>query len=314
MAEPIIRRVLSYKPDSAITRFTLGLILLKQGKLAEGWNHYAARWALPQSGTLPKWAPRWFGKPLHGKTIILTWEQGYGDLWQFVRYAKTIKARYPTCTLCIVTRHGTRSMLESMRCFDRIYEDGDSFGDGFPVDYICPVMDLAPGCGIMRVKDIDGSPYIRKPEPLPLVGSYKVGLCWSGNPQNRKDAWRSIPWSVFSRLLGVHGVTYYSVGNSDSRGLPEIRRTPDWMDTARGLAALDLLITLDTGTAHLAGAMGIQTWMFVQLGGDFRWFMKPERTSWYNSMRLFRNGQDRDWLPVVDRVRSMLKSKVRPKS
>jgi ADP-heptose:LPS heptosyltransferase len=145
---------------------------------------------------------------------------------------------------------------------------------------------------------------------------FKVGLAWKGDARNRLDRWRSIEWKQFSRILSVPGVRYFSLQketNADvsDKGLIDwTKELLDFADTAALVANLDLVITVDTAVAHLAGAMGKPVWLLISAAPDFRWMLDRQDTPWYPSMRLFRQIKLGNWTSIVENARSSLLAEV----
>ena len=142
----------------------------------------------------------------------------------------------------------------------------------------------------------------------------RVGVVWGGNPSHKNDQNRSIPLADFARLFAHNGVRFFSlqVGRADDdlssyANVTDLQdRLTDFAQTAGALANLDLVISVDTSVAHLAGAMGRPVWTLLPYVPDWRWGLEGETTLWYPSMRLFRQGADRAWGPVLDAVAGAL--------
>jgi hypothetical protein len=142
-----------------------------------------------------------------------------------------------------------------------------------------------------------------------MKGRFKVGVAWAGDPRNRLDRWRSIAAEEFSPILSAPNVTFYRLpmGRAhDARLIDWTSELTDFGETAGLVANLDLVITVDTAVAHLAGAMGKRVWVLIPKASDFRWLLAREDSPWYPSMRLFRQKRLGDWQEVVVRVKDAL--------
>jgi tetratricopeptide (TPR) repeat protein len=307
-------RALPTQP-SAQLHLSLGLSLLAAGRFAEGWPLFEARFfkepILSRRRVFPR--PVWQGQDLEGKTILLAQEQGVGDLIQFVRYAGELKAAGARVLLAPFVG------LEEFCCgFDGVDEVVRA-GPLPHFDYYCHLMSL-PGKFQSRN---DGSPsripYLTVDEArltrwetrLATGSDLKVGLVWAGNPEHGKDRERSIALSQLRSLWDLKGVQFYSLqkgsGAADvanvSAGQPMVdlaSELNDYRDTAAAVYCLDLVISVDTSVAHVAGALGKPVWTLLPLAADWRWGRTADCTSWYPSMRLFRQSKHLQWDDVID--------------
>jgi hypothetical protein len=245
-------------------------------------------------------------------------EQGIGDNFQYLRYAKHLQA------LGAVTLVGRFSDI--VDCFDGISES--EVPNGAKVDYYVDTASLPRVFGTTIDQLPDEMPYARAtPEKvmqwrarLASPGQLKVGLVWAGNPAHSRDAERSLALSQIAPLLGVGGVAFYSLQKrapdaqepaGGSAGYVDLGPDlADFGDTAGVIANLDLLICVDTSVAHLAGAMAAETWVLLAKPSDPRW-MTGDSTPWYPSMRLFRQRERGDWKDVIERVKVALEERVR---
>ena len=302
-------RALAVDPDHAETNLNYAHQLLKAGAFHTGWTHY--EWRLKRSRHMPPHpAPRWQGEPLEGRTIALRCEQGFGDAIQFVRYAPMVAAR------------GGAVTIECRKPLLRLFAGVDGVADVVepgPADHCdmqCPLLSL-PGMFRTRMETIpDRVPYLPVPEAAALdcpAGTKRVGLVWAGSPGHKRDRHRSRPLSDFAPLAKVPGATFFGlqVGPAADEPRPAgmqvadlVSDVNDFLDTARVLAALDLVIAVDTAVAHLAGAMGLPVWLLTDKAGDWRWLEDREDSPWYPTMRLFRRRDG--WDDVFQRVAAAL--------
>ncbi len=319
-------RTLQLKPDHADAHKNLGIAYLLAGNFAQGWAEFEWRWRCREF-SMPKLPqPLWDGSPLHGRTILLHTEQGIGDTIQFIRYARQIKqAGGSTILLCPTA---LTPLLTRCDGLDRVV-----VGDPLPrFDVHAPLLNLPRLLGTHSVAAIPTDvPYVHadpvlverwrqriSPSPaLPFSPSpYLVGICWQGNPSNTRDRWRSVPLGHFAPLAALPGVKLLSLQTGP--GSEQLRQWPnladdigsDLADTAATMMNLDLVITVDTALAHLAGALGVPVWVALAFAPDWRWLLEREDSPWYPSMRLFRQPKLRDWDDVFVRIASALQERI----
>ncbi|MBB2160347.1 tetratricopeptide repeat protein [Gluconacetobacter sacchari] len=306
-AERLLRGVLADPvaaggAEGARAAFNLGTVLLARGDLAAGWRFFEARTRLLPEGRWPDIAP-WDGvAPPRGR-LLLHAEQGVGDALQFLRYlpyclerARVVLELPPELQRLVGTTPDPDGLIAS-RC--TVLRPGGSV----PGDVVarCALLSLPHLLGMAEPPPF--APYL-----LPALsagaggGERRVGVCWAGNPAYRFDRRRSIPPEELAPLGEVAGVRFVSLQHGVAAGDPpfamEAAASGDWLETARAIAGLDLVVTVDTAIAHLAGAMGRPVWLLNRFGGDWRWsaaFDRAERpcwgdaaSRWYPSLDLFR--------------------------
>jgi hypothetical protein len=287
---------------------------LSAGRLAEGLfsfevEHYQA-WDRPifKSGI-----PRWRGEDLTGKTIIVAHEQGFGDSIQFCRFIPHIKAGK-------VLWSGPDVLTGLIE--DNIKLDGTvPFEGPFDADYHASPLSACAALGI-DYPSVDHEPYIvAEPMKLPDRGRLKVGLVWRGSSGYARDADRSFDIDTYAPLFEIPGCAFYSLqvgefaNDVHDAGLtgfvadltPAIK---DWRDTAKALAAMDVLVSIDTATAHLAGAMGIKTLLLLNFAPCWRWMRDTETTPWYKNHKLYRQHMPGEWREPVASVARQLRMMV----
>jgi Tfp pilus assembly protein PilF len=322
------RRALTGRPDYAEARTNEGLSLLAVGDLVPGWQSYEHRWRLPKLAPLQRGfaAPLWTGaEQLEGKRLLLHAEQGLGDTLQFCRYAPLAAAR------------GAQVVLEVQAPLTRLMGTLDGVaqiiaqGEVRPsVDLHCPLMSLPFRFGTTLETIPAAVPYLYpNPERVafwrarlaPYPGR-RIGLVWAGNPRrddpesNSVDQRRSMHLTAFARLARLTGTTLVSL----QKGAPgrEARATTgislldwteeldDFAETAALVAALDLVIGVDTSVVHLAGAMGRPVWVLNRFDRCWRWLRQRTDSPWYPTMRLFTQTKPNDWAGVMDAVHGVL--------
>ncbi|QEG38055.1 tetratricopeptide repeat protein [Roseimaritima ulvae] len=314
------QQALQVAPEDPELHRNLGVIYLLQGRFAEGWPQYRWRWNMPGLVRPPCSAPLWQGEPLQDKTILLYPEQGLGDAIHFVRMAE------------VVQQHGARvllscdanliPLLQSARGIDQIFPTQMTVG---PVDYQASLIEVADHLQIDGQNIPAAVPYLTVSDSLQSywqrwlssqVGGSgrRVGICWQGNPNHHADHYRSVALREFAPLFDVEGVQWISLqhgfGSQQIAEVPfadKLLRLPEdldrsagaFLDTAAVMQNLDLVITTDTSTAHLAGALGVPTWVLLGKLPDWRWSLEGSTTHWYPSLRLFRQQVVGNWQGVV---------------
>lgn len=283
-AEAICRAAIDALPDAAAFRHQLGRALMMQGRWSEGWplmEHRPARLGLG-AHALPY--PEWDGGPLEGRSILVWGEQGLGDEIMFARFVPELRRRGAArITLaCRGTHHRAFAQLRADLLIDHMAER-----------ISVPRHDLwAPLASLplrLRVtpQSLSGEPYLAAPEGVRRAGG--IGLVERGNPRNPHDADRSAPPGALQQAVPT--------------GLP-LEPVGDTLASLAQLAELDLLVTVDTSWAHMAGALGIACWLLLPFRNlDWRWLRDGETTPWYGSLRLYRQPAPGDWGSVLDRVR-----------
>ncbi|WP_124329555.1 FkbM family methyltransferase [Desulfonema ishimotonii] len=313
------RKAIALKPDYAEAHLFLGLLLLLQGRFAEGWREYAWRWkAAPLKSEAGKYAmPLWDGTSLGSRTILLHSEQGFGDSIQFVRYAAQVKAA--GAKVVLTCEPPLKRLFEGIPVIDEVREKNTPQP---PADAHASLLTLAQIFKTDAESIPAPVPYLSVDETIrekwrARVGDaegLKVGIVWAGNPTHKKDRLRSIPPDSLEPVLNVPGVRFFSLQKGEQaealRQHEAIGRRvtdlapdlTDFAETAGAISALDLVISVDTAVAHLAGALGVPVWVLLPFVPDWRWLLEGEGTPWYPTMRLFRQTAHAQWEPVFERV------------
>jgi tetratricopeptide (TPR) repeat protein len=308
-------QALQLNPGSAEVHWNRSWPLLLTGDFEQGWREYEwrERCGVAEPRQYPQ--PRWDGGVLRGKTILVYGEQGMGDIIQFFRYAALF-------------RHaGAKVIFECPRALARLFVAGRDIdelviaGDPLPAfDTHTSLLSL-PGLFGTRLDTIPVDvPYVSAP---PVTGDLaqalerhrgrvNVGIVWAGSPAHRWDRRRSCPLENFSVLAQCPGVTLFSLQKGDAvRALDGNANRwivalhdylDDFADTAAAMTRLDLVITVDTSVAHLAGALGRPVWVLLPFAPDWRWLLGRDDSPWYPAMRLFRQASRGDWGGVFARV------------
>jgi Flp pilus assembly protein TadD len=326
-AEAACREALAAQPGYPEASVNLGLILLMRGKMAEAWPHYEARWRVAPLSDQPQLPPktRWTGEQdLEGKTILLLAEQGLGDTVQFCRYA-TMVARLGARVILAVPNSLAR-LMETVVGVDQIVSQDDPL-PGF--DWFCPLLSLPMAFGTTEAAIPARVPYLAA--DLDAIASFeaaladaqglRVGLVWAGERRADQpraaaiDLRRSMRLADMAPLAEVPGCAFVSLQlgppakQAADAPFPLIDltdRLTDFAATAALIEALDLVVTVDTAVAHVAGALGKPVWLLNRFDGCWRWPRDRDGTAWYPTMRLFRQSTPGDWADVMRRVAEAL--------
>lgn len=325
-AEACCRKALALDAGYAKAHINLGYLCLRRGALEEGWAQQQWR-SLPYAMDRLVDAPRWSGQPLRGKSLLIGPECGHGDMIQFCRYARVLKERGAQ-RIGLIVHPALKTLLAAVDGVDEVlgFEDSVEREDW---DYWAPILSLPFHCQT-RLDSIPAAlPYVRADaarvarwrDALPRE-RLRVGLVWRGNAQFANDAERSIhAIEVLAPLGGLPGVRLVSLQLGHPADEAALMRGPlqlarpagrieDFSDTAAIVASLDLVISVDTAVAHLAGAMGKPCWVLLpQHMPDWRWLDQRTDSPWYPGvLRLFRQTVRGQWSPVIAELRRALQA------
>jgi len=336
-------RALEAEPGHLNGRWNRGNLLLMLGRYAEGWEDYEFRFRIggrnasrvreDRRGTV------WDGSPFPGKTLAVWCEQGLGDTIQFVRYLPLVKARGGTvvfeCQEELVTLLRNYPGADAVIASSLGSAPRNDMSLRAPLAKQSPTAEYDLNIPLLSLPGIFGTTEDTIPASVPYITAepglvdgcreqfagdgLNVGLIWQGNPSHPNDANRSCSPSDLEPLAAVGGVRLYSLqkftpgmpagaGVLDGRICDLAPRLGDFAQTAAHLAHIDLLITVDTAAAHLAGAMGKPVWLLVPRIPDWRWQLEREDTPWYPSLRLFRQTTRGDWASVIQNVARSLRA------
>jgi hypothetical protein len=306
-------------PELAKLRMIKSFEALHAGDYTTGWEEYESR-VIAAPGVIPKRKfprPRWYGDTdISGKTILLHAEQGHGDAIQFLRYIPLVAAR--GARIVVEIHRPLRPFVAAMPEVAELRELGEGLPD---FDVHCPMMSL-PLAFHTTLETIPADvPYLKVPPDrlarwrrrLGPRRRVRVGIAWSGNPEFADDAKRSIPLAEFAHILDRPDCDLHVIQNDvqtrDKALLDGLTHLSDhstlfgdFADTAAVISLLDLVISVDTSVAHLAGALGWPTWLLLAEPAEWRWMGEREDSPWYPTMWLFRQQTEGDWGPVLARV------------
>jgi Flp pilus assembly protein TadD len=321
-AEACFSRALQIKPDYSEAEFALATLYLLQGRFEKGWEKFD-KWRIKTYGEKQPDVPRWQGEDIAGSSILLYYEQGFGDTLHFVRYATMVASLAQKVTLWV--QNPLCRLIASSFPGIEIHCSTDM--PAGPFAFACPLPSLPRILNTSLESIPRNNPYM-KPDTevakkwgkvLAQTGggnSYRIGVVWAGNPNHHNDRNRSIPMEEFKTLFTAKAkVSWISlqVGERAS-DVTEVScavfswpdELVDFAETAGLIENLDLVITVDSAVAHLAGAMGKMTWLLLPFAPDWRWQLKREDSPWYPTMRLFRQRETGAWPEVVQRVKEAL--------
>ncbi|WP_175948715.1 tetratricopeptide repeat protein [Burkholderia pyrrocinia] len=328
-------RALELDPGNASLVWGVAMLQLMRGDYANGWINHEARWrGSPELRDAPHNlpAPQWSGQSLHGKTLLVWGEQGQGDVLQFVRFVPAIAER--------ARREGGRLIY---CCFSSLLSLlKRSLGEAVEIviphdqrplpafDYHLPLCSLPLVFGV-QIEHVSGRSAYLRPDPVQADfwrsrraggAALKVGLAWTGGRSHQRNPLRSVKPTDFAQaFVSVQGVDFYSLQMGAQRDVDEARaaglRIEDetgefesFDDTAAFIAGLDLVITVCTSVAHLAGGLGVPTWVLLDVNPHWVWMTGSVDSPWYASVQLYRQPAYADWASVLASVTHELKALV----
>ncbi|MEO8345766.1 MAG: DUF5672 family protein [Betaproteobacteria bacterium] len=315
------REALRLLPDFAQAHWNLSLALLMLGQYDEGWREYEWRHRGETFGAATtSSAPRWQGEDLNSRAILLTTEQGMGDALQFARFIEPLAARGARV---IVT--APNALVEILASAPGVAEAVQVGADTPPHDFALPLLSVAGALHVDESSLPGRVPYIAASRALvdelaiPVAASsekFRVGLSWAGNPQQINDRRRSCPLTHIAPLLELPDIAWFSLQRGDGEeqiaqvpAASRIRSLParnSFTGKAALIEHLDLVISVCTSNAHLAGALGKPLWVMLCFAPDWRWGLARSDSAWYPSARLFRQPHAGDWPSVIAEVRTAL--------
>jgi tetratricopeptide (TPR) repeat protein len=321
------QQAIAIQADYYEARFNLSLALLMTGDFERGWQEYEYRWKCDSFPSPRRYThkPLWLGEPLDGRRILIHAEQGFGDTLQFVRYVPLVAERGGKVIFQVQTQ--LHRLLRRTPGAEVIAQDprDDQF------DLQCPLLS-APLAFQTRLDSVPPIPPRSVTiDPAEQAGwkarlneiqqpghRLNIGLIWSGSPRFPNNARRGIKLDRLAPLASMAGINFISLQKGpaaeEARHPPQGMRLIDWTDelndfadTAALISQLDLVISTDTGPAHLAALIGVPTWMLLMFSPDFRWLRQRADSPWYPRVRLFRQPTAGDWETPVEHIARMLK-------
>ncbi|MFZ4855256.1 MAG: tetratricopeptide repeat protein [Desulfuromonadaceae bacterium] len=301
-------------PNNGDIHFNLALALLSAGRFEEGWREH--EWRFGKTNPVPiryGEIPRWHGEALVSKSVLIHAEQGYGDSLQFIRFASLlasqgatvlVEGQDPTITPLLATAPGVAV------AFSRDEEPP------FKPDFQIPMMSLPLELGVDGVHP-QIVKYLHPPEErirfwhdtLSRLPGLKVGIAWAGRPGQENDANRSIPPEQLAPLCKLEGISWVSLQFGPHKPSPTplslfdpTGSVADFCDSAALIAGLDLIITVNSAAAHLAGALGKPVWLLLHWNSDWRWTHGSTYAAWYPATRIYQQGLEKPWGETINIV------------
>lgn len=327
---------LKYQPDYVSARWNRSLAWLRAGDFARGWPEYEWRFRREQTSPRKLDRPQWDGRAvLDAKTVLIHAEQGLGDTFQFCRFAERIK-QCGAKRVMMEVQSPIAGTLVGCAGVDQLLVEGEplpAFHFHLPM-LSCPAATQTTLANVPNrvpylhaepdrvkhwatvIEKLDASEQPRAARP------FRVGLAWQGNPHHKLDRFRSVPLRVLAPLATVPGMKLLSLQRgpgTEQLDMPAatamkiaeltprpVNTTGDWPDTAAIMMNLDLVITVDTAVAHLAGALARPVWIALAKSPDWRWMLDRDDSPWYPTARLFRQEKLGEWKPVVTEMKEQL--------
>lgn len=323
-----LRKAITMQPDMPLAHFNLALALLSVGRYPEGWAEYEWRWRTEgfQRERRDFRIPQWNGGDLAGKRLLVWTEQGFGDCFQFARYLPLLSGRGGE--VAVEIQPALERVMKSLAGVDQWIVRGKLLPK---FDCHIPLMSLPHVLRTTLATVPADIPYLSaEPERVAMwkerlagLPGFRIGLCWQGSQRHHSNYLRSLPVSALAPLVDLPGVGAVSLQRDGAEELAKAGladRVRDWtgemdrdgafVDSAAIIDNLDLVVTVDTAIAHLAGALGRPVWLLLGAAPDFRWLLTREDSPWYPTLRIFRQQKQKDWGPVVERVRHALARRI----
>lgn len=335
-ARDIYLQLLVKKPDYAPAHFSLASLYLMLGNLEQGFQEYEWRWKAYNEEEHQYNRPQWRGEDIVGRTLLVHAEQGLGDTLQFIRYIKLLKEKHRHLYIIFESQDALIPLLRKQPFIDQIISRRD------PMPYFhyhIPLLSLPHMLKTTLDTIPSDTPYIHVPDDLvnqwkqkmAADTNFKIGLCWQGNARystaslRRAVAAKSITLESFAPLFAIPGVSIYSLQQIDGVDQIETCSFKDqlltfdasfdkaygpFMDTAGVMKQFDLIISVDTATAHLGGALNVPTWIVLPYPADWRWMVDRNDSPWYSSIKLFRQKKAGEWQPVINQIADELYNRI----
>lgn len=304
---------LQLKTDYADAHFARATILLLMGDFKNGWNEYFYRWEATNELKKPDYQIKWYGgENLENKTILVQEEQGFGDNIQFIRYVSKLTKNKNT-KVYLALREPLQRLFSNINNIEII--SNNQYLQN--IDYFVSLLDLP------RIFYKDQNEFLFKDKYLEHLkedifdvknkNKLNIGFAYRGNPKHKGDKKRNVSLSYFEKLFKLDFCDFYSLQYENDEDLESYLNTykniylckniiKDFNDTANIVCKLDLVITIDSALVHLCGALGIKTFLILNKNSEFRWLLNRDDSIWYNSLRLFRQGEDFTLNKVFEKI------------
>jgi len=320
---PFLQRAVQLDPTNSTAKFNIAVALLLLGNYAQGWPAYEVRWQYEHlNGLLPNFEqPRWTGEDLKDKTILVIGEQGHGDNLQFIRFVGDLYRK--GAKIILQVNDNLAPLFNNSPAIAQVINTSDT-PTGF--DYWTPIMSI-PGILGVTLENLDHQQFYIAPDAklaqdwLKVLGpknKLRVGFCWSG----RRDTWinrhKGMPFETMVELIKKNPNYEWINLQADCTQEEEnaltaigVKAYPgsikNFADSAALIHHLDVVLSVDTAVAHLAGALGRPVWIMLSwFALDWRWLLNKDSSPWYSSARLFRQPAMGDWNSVTEKVHKFL--------
>jgi hypothetical protein len=318
------QRAVAINPASVKAQVALAIGWLRLGDLRRGFGAWVTAECLAGEYRRESAAPAWDGRPLHRDRVLVLTSNGYGDAIQLLRFAGRLREREPAARLCIQVRPALSRLVADTGWFERVHVgriDVDDFDWQVTLTHIPLLLDLEMG------EVSQEQPYLRIAQtqmvraaawlPPRRPGCLRVGLRWHGDA-GRLAAKRNLPFELLRPLFALPGIDWVALvedaAELDGHGahplLDVTRHLVDFSATGALLAHLDLIISVDTSVAHLAGGLGRPVWLLARPDPEWRWGRTGTGTPWYGSVRIFRHPGKLDWARLVEDVVAALRQRL----
>jgi tetratricopeptide (TPR) repeat protein len=313
-------RAVTLDPEFKLAHVHLAFSLFMDGQYTAAWPEYEWRWKIPNFPTpeRPFRQPKWSGEPLSGKRILVHAEQGFGDTIQFARFVENLVEQGGE--VIIECPPALTNLMKSTSGVSQVLARGDALPE---FDIHVPLLSI-PGILSMDLNDIPKrTPYLHAPDHVQIAGLgqtdspelLKIGITWQTSKDQLSSSFKSCPLQAYTPLFDLKHVTWISLQKEISetdQPLPSFlmdisQSLGDFADTAAAIEQLDLVISMDTAVAHLAGALGKPVWLLLSTAGDWRWMVDRDDSPWYPTMRIFRQTQFGNWESVFRQLVPILK-------
>jgi Flp pilus assembly protein TadD len=316
------KRALALKPDYASAHWNLSWTLLILGDLKPGWLEFEWRTQCAAgSPPRPFHQPQWRGEDISNRTILLTSEQGFGDMIQMIRYAPLIAQR--NAKVIAESPPELATLFQSAKGIEQVVTTGQPLPH---FDVHCPMMSLPLAFNTTLETIPANVPYLTPPQDKVAawrdrIGAsdnrLRVGLVWAGRPTQQFDRWRSAHLQDFAKLAQIKSARFFSLQKgpaaAEAASAPSEMNLTDWTsdlhdfaDTAALIANLDLIIGIESAVTHLAGALAKPVWPILAHVADWRYMLNRSDSPWYATMNLFRQPATGQWEPVINEVLAAL--------
>lgn len=314
-------------------RFNRAQALLQAGRFEEGWKEYEWRIRMPEYQDIFTWynaERRWQGLPFPRQTLVVYDEQGLGDTLQFCRYLPYIKALGGTVVLAV--KAPLVNLMKTLHGPDQVVEHCEQTYQTLRFQWALPLLSLPMFCHTSLESMPNQTPYLSVPREyaakwktllqpsMAQTANKKIGLVFACNPGSNTFSQRSCPLHLWKNLFALPGITWYSLQKGEpAKAVEKIavdhphlidltEHIENFSDTAALIEQLDLVISIDTSVAHLAGALNKPTWLLLPFDNEWRWMLRRSDSPWYPSFRLFRQPAHGQWAAVLERVGQVLAS------